>query len=104
MLNSIASLILLISLIILVYYFVSLAISFIVLFGSLIRVGRKMRVVSAQIDLLEEALEPVSILIPAHNEQLTIVETQFTLYCVRTIRNLKSSLLMTVHRMIQCPF
>lgn len=64
-----------IGLVILLYYFICLFVTFLVVFGSLVRVARKMRVVSANLDLPQEALEPVSVLVPAYNEQLTIVET-----------------------------
>jgi len=62
-------------LLVLVYYFVTLAVNLAVLWASLGLVGRKMRVASAHIDLPEERAEPVSVLVPAFNEEVTILDT-----------------------------
>ena len=67
------------SLLILGYYFLVLFINLTVMALSFLQVGRKMRVVSAGADLREEALEPVSILVPAFNEQATILDTVHSL-------------------------
>lgn len=63
-----------ISLVILGYYFVGLIINFVIMCISLLQVERKLRVTTARIDLPEEALEPISILVPAFNEQVTILD------------------------------
>lgn len=62
-------------LLVLGYYFVALGVNPAVLWSSLRQAGRKMRVVSARLDLPEEAAEPVSVLVPAFNERITIADT-----------------------------
>ena len=60
-------------LVVLAYYFVTLAVNLAVLWASLGLLGRKMRVASAHLDLPEERAEAVSV--PAFNEEVTILDT-----------------------------
>lgn len=60
---------------VLAYYFVTLAVNLAVLWASLGLLGRKMRVASAHLDLPEERAEAVSVLVPAFNEEVTILDT-----------------------------
>ena len=62
-------------LVVLAYYFVTLAVNLAVLWASLGLLGRKMRVDSAHLDLPEERAEAVSVLVPAFNEEVTILDT-----------------------------
>ena len=62
-------------LVVLVYYFVTLAVNLAVLWASLGLLGRKMRVASAHLDLPEERAEAVSVLVPAFNGEVTILDT-----------------------------
>ena len=62
-------------LVVLAYYFVTLAVNLAVLWASLGLLGRKMRVASAHLDLPEERAEAVSVLVPAFNEEVTILDT-----------------------------
>lgn len=62
-------------LVVLAYYFVTLAVNLAVLWASLGLLGRKMRVASAHLDLPEERAEAVSVLAPAFNEEVTILDT-----------------------------
>lgn len=63
------------SLMILTYYFLVLAVYAYIQFRSLLRLDRRMRVVRAGVRLGEEALTPVSVLVPAFNESATILES-----------------------------
>ena len=62
-------------LVVLAYYFVTLAVNLAVLWASLGMLGRKMRVASAHLDLPEERAEAVSVPVPAFNEEVTILDT-----------------------------
>lgn len=62
-------------LVVLAYYFVTLAVNLAVLWASLGLLGRKMRVASAHLDLPEERAEAVSVLVPVFNEEVTILDT-----------------------------
>lgn len=62
-------------LVVLAYYFVTLAVNLAVLWASLGLLGRKMRVASARLDLPEERAQAVSVLVPAFNEEVTILDT-----------------------------
>lgn len=61
------------SLLILTYYFLVLAVYAYIQFRSLLRLNRRMRVVRAGVRLDEESLTPVSVLVPAFNEGATIL-------------------------------
>lgn len=62
-------------LVVLAYYFVTLAVNLAVLWASPGLPGRKMRVASAHLDLPEERAEAVSVPVPAFNEEVTILDT-----------------------------
>lgn len=66
---------LVLSLIILSYYFLLHTIYSLIQFLSLLRLRRRMRVVRAGVQLPEEALTPVSVIVPAFNESATILQS-----------------------------
>lgn len=69
------SALLVLSLVILTYYFFLLAVYSLIQFLSLLQLKRRMRVVRAGVRLPEEALTPVSVIVPAFNESATIVQS-----------------------------
>lgn len=66
---------LVLSFVILGYYFLLHTIYSLIQFLSLLRLRRRMRVVRAGVQLPEEALTPVSVIVPAFNESATILQS-----------------------------